>query len=146
MVLKMGTYDTFSTTADVGIRIYGYGYTGLFQSAIKGLNLLYFSEWDDDWEAKAPAPVQRLPFEYYGDSCENILVNLLSEAIYLLQNENKITAGIDVKEVNETHLKADLLTIPCTIQPEMELKSVTYHNLKVEDKNGFKYAEIIFDV
>ncbi|MCU0286169.1 MAG: archease [Acidobacteria bacterium] len=142
----METSDTFSTTADVGIRIHGYGYTGLFQSAIKGLNLVYFSDWDDDWEPKAPAPVQRLAFEYYGDSCENILVNLLSEAIYLLQKEKKITAGIDVKEAGETHLKADLLTIPCTIQPELEIKSVTYHNLKVIDKNGIKYAEIIFDV
>lgn len=142
----MGTYDTFSTTADVGIRIHGYGYTGLFQSAIKGLNLLYFSDWDDDWAPPALASLQPLPFEYHGDGCENVLVNLLSEAVYLLQTENKITAGIDIKEVSEIHIKADLLTIPCTMEPELEIKSVTYHNLKVEDKNGTKYAEIIFDV
>lgn len=142
----MGTYDTFSTTADVGIRIQGYGYTGLFQSAIKGLNLLYFSDWDDEWTPPTLTAIQRLPFEFHGDGCENILVNLLSEAVYLLQTENKITAGIDIKEVGETHIKADLLTIPCTMEPELEIKSVTYHNLKVHDKNGVKYTEIIFDV
>ena len=142
----METVDTFSTTADVGIRIHGYGYSGLFQSAIKGLNLLYFSDWDNEWVPTAPASYQRFPFEYHGDSCENILVNLLSEAIYLLQTENKITAGIDVKEVSETYINADLLTIPCTREPELEIKSVTYHNLKVQDRNGVKYAEIIFDV
>lgn len=141
----MKTVDTFSTTADVGIRIIGYGYTGLFQNAIKGLNLLYFSDWGD-WTPGEQASFQRLSFEYDGDSCENILVNLLSEAVYLLQTENKITAGIDVKEVSETHIKADLLTIPCTREPELEIKSVTYHNLKVQDRNGVKYAEIIFDI
>lgn len=143
---NMGTYDTFSTTADVGIRIHGSGYNGLFQSAIKGLNLLYFSDWDDEWTPTSLASIQRLPFEFYGDSCENVLVNLLSEAVYLLQSENKITAGLDIKEVNETHIKADLLTIPCTMEPELEIKSVTYHNLKVQDNNGVKSAEIIFDV
>jgi len=60
--------------------------------------------------------------------------------------ENKITINIHVEEASETYVKADLLTIPCDLEPGMEIKSVTYHNLKVTDKNGIKSAEVIFDV
>ncbi|MCP5053274.1 MAG: archease, partial [bacterium] len=40
----MPDYETFSTTADVGIRIRGKGYERLFRNAIKGLNLLWFND------------------------------------------------------------------------------------------------------
>ena len=139
----MVKYETFSTTADVGIRIQGYGYNGLFQGAVKGLNLLYFG---DHAAAAVKGSPEVHPFEFHGDSPENILVNLLSEIVYLLQTKDRITTGIDVKEAGETHVKADLLTIPCRLEPEMEIKSVTYHNLEVKDNNGVKSAEIIFDV
>ena len=139
----MENYETFSTTADVGIRIQGEGYQGLFRSAVKGLNSLYFDEQRKDTVHYTPGSH---PFEFHGDSCENLLVNLLSEIIYLLQMENKITINIHVEEASETYVKAGLLTIPCDLEPGMEIKSVTYHNLKVKDKNGIKSAEVIFDV
>ncbi len=139
----MEKYETFSTTADVGIRIQGNGYKGLFQSAVKGLNSLYFDEQLKDTIHHTHGSH---PFEFHGDSCENVLVNLLSEMIYLLQMENKITIDIHIEEVNETYVKANLWTIPCDLEPGMEIKSVTYHNLKVKDKNGIKSAEVIFDV
>jgi SHS2 domain-containing protein len=139
----MEKHETFSTTADVGIRIQGNGCEGLFQSAVKGLYLLYFDEQCKDMTTHA---YDIHPFEFRGDSCENVLVNLLSEIIYLLQVENKITIGISVDQANETYIKADLLTTPCDLEPEMEIKSVTYHNLNVKDENGIKSAEVIFDI
>jgi len=72
----MEKYETFSTTADVGIRIQGKGYQGLFQSAVKGLNSLYFDEQRKDTVHRTTGSH---PFEFHGDSCENVLVNLLSE-------------------------------------------------------------------
>ena len=142
----MENYETFSTTADVGIRIRGKGYGGLFLSAVKALNLLYFDDTAERIGTPDDAPAHRHPFEFHGDGCENVLVNLLSEMVYLLQMENKITTGIEVHEASETHLNADLFTIPCDLEPEMEIKSVTYHNLEVTETNGFKVAEIIFDI
>ena len=91
----MEKYETFSTTADVGIRIRGNGCEGLFQSAVKGLYLLYFDKPCKDTTNRAH---HIHPFEFHGDSCENVLVNLLSEIIYLLQVENKITIGITVEQ------------------------------------------------
>ena len=138
----MEQYETFSTTADVGIRIQGSGYEELLQSAVKGLNLLYF----DDHNFSSSGFSSVYPFEFHGDSLENILVNLLSEIVFLLQNENKITIGLKFKEINETFLNADLLTIPADKQPNLEIKSVTYHNLKINRKNNILSTEIIFDI
>jgi len=140
----MKKYETFSTTADVGIRIQGSGFESLLQNAVKGLNLLYFGESGDKPHRSSDS--NRYPFEFHGDSRENILVNLLAEIVFLLQNENKITAGIDSKEVNEIYLKADLLTIPADMEPEIEIKSVTYHNLKIKEENGILSTEVIFDI
>jgi SHS2 domain-containing protein len=139
----MEKHETFSTTADVGIRIQGNGCEGLFQSAVKGLYLLYFGAQCKNTTNRA---YDIHPFEFRGDSCENVLVNLLLEVIYLFQMENKITIDINFEEANETYIKADLLTTPCDLKPEMEIKSVTYHNLRVKDKNGIKSAEVIFDI
>ena len=142
----MDKYETFSTTADVGIRIRGNGYVDLFQSALKALNLLYFDEMADSIGRQDDAPVQRHHFDFSGDSIENILVNFLSEVVYLLQVENKITEGIVVFEASEDRLNVDLLTLPRDLEPGLEIKSVTYHNLKVNDVDGMKSAEVIFDV
>jgi len=138
----MQKYETFSTTADVGIRIQGSGYEELLQNAVKGLNSLYF---DDPIFSSAGSP-SVYPFEFHGDSLENILVNLLSEIVFLLQNENKITIDIKIKEVNETFLKADLLTIPAHKEPNLEIKSVTYHNLKIARKDNILSTAVIFDI
>ncbi len=40
----MEKFETFSTTADVGVKIQGKGFSGLFISAVKGLNLLLFGD------------------------------------------------------------------------------------------------------
>jgi SHS2 domain-containing protein len=138
----MQRYETFSTTADVGIRIRGSGCEELLQSAVKGLNLLYF----DDPTFSSAGSSSVYPFEFHGDSLENILVNLLSEIVFLLQNENKITIDIKIKEVNETFLNADLLTIPAHKEPNLEIKSVTYHNLKIDRKDNILSTAVIFDI
>jgi SHS2 domain-containing protein len=138
----MEKYETFSTTADVGVRIQGSGYEEFLQSAVKGLNLLYF----DDHTFSSSISPSVYPFEFHGDSLENILVNLLSEIVFLLQNENKITMGIKINEVNETFLNVDLLTIPADKEPNLEIKSVTYHNLKINRKNNIFSTAVIFDI
>ena len=137
----MDAYETFSTTADVGIRIRGRGYEELFQNALKGLNLLTLG-----CQPPGSGSTALYPFEFHGDGPENILVNLLSEILFLQQYQNKITTGIKFKEISGTYLKADLLTIPAEGAVELEIKSVTYHNLKLHRKNGLLSTEIIFDI
>jgi len=140
----MEKYETFSTTADVGIRIEGNGYAGLLRSAVKGLKLLLFGQQEQDTPGDSGS--RSHSFEFHGDSCENILVNFLMEIVYLLQVKNRVTIDVTIKEANETYLRADLITVPLEGEPDIEIKSVTYHNLQVKNRNGIKSAEVIFDV
>jgi SHS2 domain-containing protein len=140
----MENYDVFSTTADVGIRIQGIGYEGLFRSAIKGLNLLYYDTRIDDPKENDGSSLYRI--ELQGDSLENILVNLLSEIVFLVQNKNKTVTGIIFHEATTTFLNADFVTIPSKMAPDLEIKAVTYHNLRIEYKEDILLAEIIFDI
>lgn len=140
----MGKFETFSTTADVGIRISGRDLADLFKSAAKGLNRLLFGAGIPPGPAFAGSTIYN--YEYQGDSAENILVNLLSEILFLVQARGKITADIRITEAGENSINADLLLIESAIEPEMDIKYVTYHNLKIIEKKGMKYAEIIFDI
>jgi CRISPR-associated protein Cas8b1/Cst1 subtype I-B len=139
----MSHCEIFSTTADVGIRIRGHGYDGLYHSALKGLNLLLFAEKAAGIRAKN-ASLHK--YEYQGDSAENILVNLLSEILFLLQCRGKITADMRILEAAENFINVELKLIEADMEAEVEIKSVTYHNLKVVAKKGGKYAEILFDI
>lgn len=139
----MKEYETFPTTADVGIRIKGITYKDLFKNAIKGLRLLIFGNESDFKFNNSPIIY---PFDFNGDSLENVLVNLLSEVLFLLYSKNRMTIDINFEEVSGNHLKAGLVTFNLDLKPGIEIKSVTYHNLKVIKKKGIKYAEIIFDI
>lgn len=137
----MGKFETFSTTADVGIRVTGQDLEDLFKTAVNGLNRLLF---DDEISSSAGSTVHR--FEYHGDSAENILVNLLSEILFLIQVRGLITVDLEIREAGENNITANLLLIESNLEPELDIKSVTYHNLKIIEKNGIKYTEVIFDI
>ncbi len=144
----MERYETFSTTADVGIRIRGKDIKELYSNAIKGLNLLYFGTEIEESKERDVEPVLH-SFTYTGDSPENILVNLLSEVVFLLQCREQITIAITFVQAQEKEINARLHLLPLdrfNLLPELEIKSVTYHDLHVIEKEGEKYTEIVFDI
>ncbi|MCP4218443.1 MAG: archease [bacterium] len=145
-------YETFDTTADVGIRISGKNFRQLLQNAVSGLNLLFF-----DAPGLAGTDIKsgnsidivksnRHLFRFQGDSRENLLVNFLAEALYLLQTHEQFTIFLDIEELHDNFLEVYFHTVHYTIQPAMEIKSVTYHNLEVKEKGGELSAEVIMDV
>jgi SHS2 domain-containing protein len=139
----MKEYEIFSTTADVGIKIWGKTYVQLYANAVAGFYALVFGKkWSEN--------ISRTPgmhkFEYLGDSCENVLVNFLSELIFLLYGENKIASGMEVEIAEKNILKTALHIHPVLEEPEIEVKSVTYHNLHIMEVRGIKSAKIVFDI
>jgi SHS2 domain-containing protein len=141
----MKEFEIFYTTADVGIKIRGISYGDLYKNALFGFNELIFGE-----EFRSQLDTCNYfschSFRYRGDSCENVLVNLLSEAIYLLYSEQKIIESMVIEEAGISHLFANFKTRLLKTDPGIEIKSVTYHNLKVIQKKGRLETEIIFDI
>jgi len=141
----MKKYEIFSTTADVGIKIWGRSYGDLYKNAIHGFNgLIFGKEVRSEFESCPNSTVHF--FHYQGDSCENVLVNLLSELIFFLYSKQKIVVDIIIKEAGVNHLSANFQTRPLTGEPGIEVKSVTYHNLKVVQNKDIMETEIVFDI
>jgi SHS2 domain-containing protein len=137
----MKSYETFSTTADVGIRVRGRDCRELYRRAIEGLNELLFGPGGVD-----PAAAKSHRFEYRGDACENVLVNLLAEVAFRVYEKRRMVCGLRIMEADDFHLKAEFREIPWPRMPQLEIKSVTYHRLKIRETKEGKEAEIIMDV
>ena len=139
----MKGYEIFPTTADVGLKIRGKTYGMLYENAVKGFFRLVMGQGIESAIHDA-SNIHR--FDFQGDSCENVLVNLLSEIIFLIDSSKCIAAGIEIKNAEEKMLQADLILQSLQKTPEVDIKSVTYHNLQIKEHGGEKSAAIVFDI
>jgi SHS2 domain-containing protein len=137
----MRNYETFSTTADSGIRFQGRNFCELFSNALRGLNLLLFGR-----NPRRSAGCASVPFRFSGDGPENVLVNLLAAALALAYQEGKVVTAVDIARAEPKRLEARLLLAPCARPPRLEIKSATYHDLRVTERNGRLRAAVVFDV
>lgn len=138
----MRNYETFSTTADLGIRFQGRDFRELYGNALRGLNLILFGRNPRPRAGENDAVV----FRFKGDGPENVLVNFLAAVLELAYREGKIVSAIDFHRAEERRLEARLRLAQRSAAPRVEVKSTTYHNLRVSEKNGWLRAAIVFDV
>lgn len=137
----MRKYETFSTTADMGIRFKGRDFNELYENALRGLNLLLFGA-----NLHKTSGCESFPFKFEGDGPENVLVNFLAEILSLVYQGDKRVAAVEMDRANGFSLDAKLLTVPCRRAPKLEIKAVTYHTLRVIEKNGIMSAAVVFDI
>jgi UTP--glucose-1-phosphate uridylyltransferase len=138
---KMGNYEIFATTADAGIRFKGRDYRGLYENALRGLNLLLFGP--GRCKARGHGTSH---FSYRGDGPESVLVNFLAEVLSLVYQEKQQVLSLAFVHADGCRLEAELRLAPCLDEPKLDIKSVTYHNLRVLERNGMKSAAIVFDI
>jgi len=137
----MRSYETFSTTADAGIRIRGRDFAELYGNAFRGMNVLLFGA-----NLRSASGCAALPFHYRGDGPESVLVNFLSEVLFQVYQKGRRVAAAEIENADRRSLDAKLRLSPCRRTPRIEIKSVTYHNLRVIEGKGVLRAAIVFDV
>jgi SHS2 domain-containing protein len=84
-----------------------------------------------------------------GTDLENLLVNWLSEINVRMQTQGRMYSRFLVKRVSPTSLKAEIGGEDVDVQRHdvhTEIKAVTYHQLKVEEKDGRWEAQVLFDL
>lgn len=138
----MRNYEPFSTTADLGIRFRGRDFRELYGNALRGLNLILFG--------RNPRPrageIDSVVFRFSGDGPENVLVNFLAAVLELAYREGKAVSAVDFHRAEARRLEARLRLAQRRAAPRTEIKSTTYHNLRVTEKKGWLRAAIVFDV
>lgn len=139
-------YRELEHTADTGLEVWGNTHSELFINAARGMYTLIWPE------VKFPG-TQHFQFELRADSYEELLVNFLSELNYYILMQRKLINPIENIKI-ET--QGDLLALTCDgnifklgnehLLNLREIKSVTYHQLKISHEGSQLYTKIIFDI
>jgi len=141
----MKPYEIIEHTADVGLKVYSPSLKELFENAARGMFEIiagkYYGEKIDIQKS--------IHIKKEVDAFEELLVDWLSELLYIFNKEKILFRDFNVLELNYNGLSgiasgrsidfryANLRT---------EIKAVTFHNLKIEENEKGFSCGIIFDV
>jgi SHS2 domain-containing protein len=138
----MKRFEVLDHTADIGIIVYGEDLKALFENAGEA----FFHLITD--MRKVRRRVER-KIEIKGESLERLMVDWLSELLYLHDVENLLFREFKIESVGEDGLRAMVRGEPFQEGVHViktEVKAVTYHQIKVRKENGNWRAQIIFDL
>ena len=138
-------YETIEHTADIGLRIFGKDFKCLFRSAARGKFSLIACKY------VAAKQDKRIVCKIVlsAKNREELLVSWLSELLTLSDIRNIIFTRVQFEKLTATTLKAraEAEKMDKNIyRVKTEIKAVTYHQLKLEKKDGCWQAEVFFDV
>ncbi len=138
----MSKYILINHTADIGIDIFGTTLHELFANAA-------FAMFDIITDLSLVEGKNEYKIKVSGIDKEQLLVNWLSELLYLHDVKNVLFKDFSVIEVHDTQLNASLhgeVFIEGKHVIKTEIKAVTYHNLSITKKNQQWKARVIFDL
>ena len=137
-------YELIDHTADLGIKVEGANLAQLFENAAFALTHLIFGQIPEPDEK-----VSKISVSVEGEDLLDLMVNWLSEVLYLFEGEKKVVCDIEVNEITEKKLHATLTITEFNAEKHVvqcEIKAVTYHQLSVTQEDSKWKATIIFDV
>ncbi|NPA33191.1 MAG: archease [Aquificae bacterium] len=140
--MKRLNYEpVYDITAEAGIRVRAKTLEELFCSAL----LATFNEITDidkveEKESYEISARNELPF---------LLADIINEALVLHETKKFVASGCEVLELKENEVRVRLKGErydPRRHPPKLVIKAATYHRLKIEKKDGYYEAEVIFDI
>jgi SHS2 domain-containing protein len=140
----MGSYRLIEHTADMGIEATADTPENLFAEAAYGLTEMVVGEQPEIRR------VTEKRIEVDGGDRGELLVNFLNEVLFLIESESFLPADIEVEEASESvaraSLRGDTYEKGRHEVLEREVKSVTYHQLKVEKGEQGWEARVFVDL
>ncbi len=128
--------------ADIGIEVHGATFAELFQNAAVALmSIIIDLETVGSMETKLVkiSAIDR----------EQLLVKWLSEILYLYDGQDFVSNQFEVKEIDDTSLLANVNGERYSEgkhKTKIDVKAVTYHQLRIEENESNKIATVYFDV
>jgi SHS2 domain-containing protein len=138
----MKRFEVLDHTADIGIIVYGEDLKALFENAGEAFFHLIT-------DMKRVRRRIRRRIEIGKESLERLMVDWLSELLYLHDVENLLFREFKIESVGEDGLRAMVRGEPFQEGVHViktEVKAVTYHQIEVRKENGKWRAQIIFDL
>jgi SHS2 domain-containing protein len=138
----MKRFEILDHTADIGLIIYGSNLKALFENAGEA-----FFHLITDLKKVRRRVEKRINIG--GESLDRLMVDWLTELLYLHDVENLLFKGFKVESIGKDGLRAVVKGEPFQEQTHViktEVKAVTYHQIEVRQENGGWRAQIIFDL
>jgi len=138
----MKRYEIIDHTADIGLRAYGKDLKQLFANAACGM----FGILADLKNVQAKEPLQ---IKLKAPNIEELFLSWLGELLYQYNSKGIIFKEFLIDELNERSILAEARGEKLDLKRhrlKMEIKAVTYHELKVQKVKDAWQAEVIFDV
>ena len=138
----MKRFEILDHTADIGIIVYGENLKTLFENAGKA-----FFHLITDLRKVRRRVERRINIE--GESLDRLMVDWLSELLYLHDVENLLFKEFEIKSVGKHGLRAIAKGEPFQEEAHViktEVKAVTYHRIEVRQEKGSWRAQVIFDL
>lgn len=135
-------YEYLDISGDAGVRATGRSIEEVFINAALGMYGLV-TDLDGIREEKTIA------VEAESQSPEGLLVGWLNELIFRLDTEGFIGRKVKILHLGNEAVKAEVTGEEFDLarhEPRLLLKAATYHDLKLEEKDGQWTAEVIFDI
>jgi SHS2 domain-containing protein len=133
----MKRFEEIPHTADWSFRAFGKDVRELFENAAFAIFAL---EGAEPGEAKIARAVEVTGIDY-----ESLLVNWLTELLWLQESNHETYQRFEIAMLAPTHLRAQVFGAPTTRLNKV-IKAVTYHNLKVEQTMEGWQATVVVDV
>lgn len=138
----MKRFKILDHTADIGLIVYGENLNVLFENAGEA-----FFHLITDLRKVRRRIEKRIEIGRKG--LDRLMVDWLSELLYLHDVENLLFKGFKVESIGEDGLKAVVTGEPFQEGIHViktEVKAVTYHQIEVRKENERWKAQIIFDL
>lgn len=127
-------------TADWALRVWGADLTALFEHAAWGM-LSLIGEPDS---VKVATLIQR-EISLSAPDSETLLVDWLSELLWLIEEEGMVFEFIEAIEVVERNARLQVSGCPGAAYSK-HIKAVTYHNLNIRQSEKGYETTLVFDV
>ncbi len=137
----MKRFEEIPHTADWSFRAFGRDLRELFENSAFAV---FFMEGATPPES-GRTPEQKRTVTVSGIDYESLLVNWLSELLYLQESNRETYHRFDIQELSSTSLKAEVYGTP-GIHIDKQVKAVTYHNLNIEQTQEGWQATVVVDV
>jgi SHS2 domain-containing protein len=137
--LKNNNYEILDSTSELRIKVFGKSIKELFSNALKAM----FESIEPRYVAASKEFSHEISIQ--AKDKDILLVDFLSEALVHSDINNEAYLRVVFEEINDQKLKAQIFGKKvCGFT--IEIKAVTYHGVKIEEKNRKLFTEIIFDI
>jgi len=143
-------FEQLPHTADIKIRAYGVTREELFKHALIGMFQVIGPHARGCVQKDGRLYCTQLPrehtYEITSPDSESLLVDFLSEALYLSDVHNEAYMDARIHELTDTYIHVTIYGVEVTGFDVVEIKAVTYHDLSVKQIDGVWQADIVFDI